>query len=90
MSEMIERVARAILARTLRRDSYVHDPQVGDRCVCSRCVARAAILAMREPTYEMIAIGKGTPCGHSWGSAGEFVMDPETIYEAMIDAALKE
>ena len=47
-------------------------------------VGGAAIAAMREPTPEMIAAGRGILVGFLPGDV------PERIWQAMIDATLKE
>jgi hypothetical protein len=76
MSEMIERVARALC----KADGV-------DRCIYPDCGcpheyrARAAIEALREPTPAMIEAG--IQCGDGYGS------QPGT-WQAMIDQALKE
>lgn len=73
MSEMIERVARALFIE------YGHEPE--EWCEAHRvhyiAVARAAIAAMREPTEAMVdASGMGSQL-----TSG--------MWSAMIDAALK-
>lgn len=77
MSEMVERVARAMYAH----DSYKEgEPAWEDHSeqfrVVQRARARVAIEAMREPTEEMYQAG--------WGRGGT----PDVIWPAMIDAAL--
>lgn len=73
MTEMIERVAKAI------EDTYdmYADPTPAQR-------ARAAIEAMREPTTEMIAAGSN----FAWfeGRTND-LDDAATTWRAMIDAA---
>lgn len=102
MSEMVERVARAITA--------VADETVGgcssDRCCCSgadalECktglviddLARAAIAAMREPTASMSNSGTDITW---WTGSGDEEWEENVsshvarqIFQAMIDAALK-
>lgn len=61
MSEMIERVARAIVAKMeeqqLGTQSPWHDPEFRrDACDC----ARAAIQAMRDPIGDMLDAGAAT------------------------------
>ena len=78
MSEMVERVARAIW--TMRAESFPHDsfddlPEHEKKM--ARIYARHAIEAMREPTEPMNEAGSG------------FVQS-EFAWEAMIDAALKD
>jgi len=85
VSEMIERVARAIAQnppyeRTEYRDSgpvIVRDFE---------STARAAIEAMRKPTVEMIAVGSWA--SHGGGEVGSF--GARNAYDCMIDAALKD
>lgn len=50
-----------------------------------RIMARAAITAMREPSDEMIICGSIDP-----GSGGPDDGYSKEVYQAMIDAALKE
>ena len=86
MSEMVERVARALRFRFhgIAPDIEgfaILDMATGDTIGDWRDQARAAIEAMREPTDEMLR-------GHSDNVDG---LDPETArkdWEAMIDAAL--
>src|SRR5688572_28110252 len=85
VNEMIERVAKAISARMLRRDNYRHDPGAGDFCPCPQCLARAAIEAMREPTEAMRAEGHKV-----WRSYLTHEAHGAEVYEAMIDAALAD
>lgn len=72
MSEMVERVARAVAE--FNEFSWEH-------CAQSHWIdlARAAIEAMREPTEEMIRVG--VKYDHECAEA-------DGIYRAMIDAAL--
>ena len=75
MNEMVERVARAIEADSNYVISQHH----------SKALARAAIAAMREPTASMIdAAWEPGPRPVDFGD-----YDPQGIYQAMIDAALK-
>ncbi len=94
MSEMIERVARAIVAGISAATKDNHDivlsEEDGKVLVDGWCdykvVARAAISAMREPTEAMIDAGKSQDCVPDWNdqaSAGQH-------WAAMISAALKE
>ena len=78
MSEMVERVARAI--------SGGDDP--ANVLEIHRHRAKLAIEAMREPTEAMVDAGRNEPVSHSWGSGGEFITDPDEVWQAMIDAAL--
>lgn len=88
MTSMIERVARAIMdddgspCISKLKFKLCKEP---DGCIC-RSLARSAIEAMREPTEEMVRMGmtalpNSTPGRHQktgW------------VWDAMIDAALKE
>lgn len=87
MTSMIERVARAI--DPCAWDVMTHDDGCPDCRAAreqARGRARAAIEAMREPTEEMVRMGmtalpNSTPGRHQktgW------------VWDAMIDAALKE
>jgi hypothetical protein len=84
MSEMIERVARAIY-----EDAWGIEwpPEPAGEADEYRRGARAAIEAMREPTEAMLsAAGTRRP-------RGDEVMGPDhpwALWDAMIDAALKE
>jgi hypothetical protein len=91
MSEMIDRVARAMLAE------LGHDARVSTFWLRA---ARRAIEAMREPTGEMETAGRAAAGyyvfeGHTYS---EYTQDPSTFqpegaavcYRAMIDAALQE
>lgn len=55
-----------------------------------RDFSRAAVKALMGATEGMVKIGTDTPCGHSWGSGGEFITDPEDIWDAMVGAILAE
>jgi len=89
MSEMVERVARAICASELGHfgviaaefvDANWHQfaPELSARYVRR---AHAAIAAMREPTEAMIQEG--------YCEAGGTDADPENVWGFMIDEALK-
>jgi hypothetical protein len=85
MSEMIERVTRAISVKVpnCAGATCVFTPI--SECTCG-LIARAAIAAMREPTAEMLEaeIEVGEPLGKT------FLDDysPTRIYQVMIDAVL--
>ena len=81
MSEMIERIARALA----KEEGYAYDP------LPYNARARAAIEAMREPTEEMKRAGCKEPIYQCWGRNGEFTDDESAgdIFTLMIDAALK-
>lgn len=57
MSEMVERVARAIFDTAVGPDKWDNEFWAEERAGCFTS-ARAAIEAMREPTPEMQAAGK--------------------------------
>lgn len=99
MSEMIERVSRA-LARSVggtvyhaqgerpefqwqRVGAHSLDDYVETRWRHTTNEARAAIEAMREPTESMWAAGDDLV------PFGSDVADPSAVYRAMIDEALK-
>lgn len=73
MSEMIERVARGICKADW---GGVSDAEMG-RC---RDLARAAIIAMREPTKGMVDMSR-------WTCRDDHMRE---TWQEMIDAALKE
>lgn len=76
MIEMVERVAEAIAisGNGGTWDDWYNE----DQREFHRKRARAAIEAMREPTESMVEAG--------WNAPGD---QPQTHWEAMIDAALK-
>jgi len=80
MSEMVERVAKAVVAK-LQPSVFCGGDEACDSlpCSCALDIARAAIEAIREPTDEMLDAG--------WGQRGERARG---IWRLMIDAALKE
>ena len=85
MSEMIERVARAVKAVEVpRKVDGVMLPEDRERLAVA--IARAAIEAMREPTHEMwlagVRVNNTVPGAYDFKEA--------SIYTGMIDAALKE
>jgi len=74
MSEMVERVARAL-------SGWLHGSPSWESCFP---MARAAIEAMREPTEAMVWAGRAdhlTVDGEEWS---------KPIWQAMIDAALED
>src|SRR5690606_4763846 len=89
MSEMVERVARAIALK------MIHQNHMLELCVRDDCgavgvydeydnkfydceeLARASMGAMREPTDAMV-------------DAGQWQIDPVTLYQSFIDDALRE
>lgn len=88
MSEMIERVAKAILATTGEPTMWDHyAPGTQEHY---RSMARAAIEAMREPTAAMIEVGDAS-VDLDWSlEPGEGLdgVDVTPAWRAMIDAAL--
>jgi hypothetical protein len=77
MSEMVERVARAIEAAR-EANPYMWHPDT-EPARMYESIARAAIEAMREPTEEMLAVMRR-----------KRLMGDRAAYIAGIDAALKE
>lgn len=102
MSEMIERVAKAMWQgvwdrakanerranEAAERDVYFsYVPKWEDCNLIFLSYARAAIEAMRKPTDEMIRAGSLHQ--ESLGKTGISISDTWSVYEATIDAALK-
>jgi hypothetical protein len=77
---MIERVAKAIVAAHDEWMNGLKHPMVQNPLYRAR-MARAAILALREPTDEMHDAGNAADSSAEMGSYA--------IWPAMIDAALK-
>ena len=80
MNEMVKRVARAIYGA--HRKNFT---------ALELATARAAILAMCEPTDEMVSYADDQ---FDWGPSGYFdapqgACDPRRCWQVMIDAALK-
>jgi hypothetical protein len=96
MSEMVEKVAKAIaaaLGSAVMPDDGGLDHLLVDGDVDALALARAAIAAMREPTAEMLAVeipvcdlGSGPP--DYQGSRNRLVTADPEMYAAMVDAAL--
>lgn len=87
MSELIERIVDLFRERlSYEWDVVNHEDQ---KAIC-RDLVRIALLTIRVPTETMKAVGEDTIVTHSWGNRGEFICDPEAIWEVMIDAALKD
>lgn len=89
MSEMIERVTRAILAELERQHVYIHtdidgsdglDHVIVDGAADMLKVGAAALAAMREPTEAVLDAAERLPYS---------ACDERGIWSAMIDAALK-
>ena len=91
MSEMVERVARAIWQESVgRADWYKWEtfrPDAWGRCL-SMAQARAAIEAMREPTEAMIEAARNEDDPGFCDEPG-FAAPHKDAWQAMIDAALK-
>lgn len=99
VSEMVERVARAMLAklvaddalwRAMEDDDDLHHVPV-DASVDLAGVARAALEAMREPTEVMVTAAKIWPTAPDDFEQDIVMgnMDGVGIYRAMIGAALQ-
>lgn len=89
MSDMVERVAAAIERANDSAPSF--GMKVSD---IIKLMARAAIEAMREPTERMALAGDGVGryqhCDGEDGNWHEwYEHDPEEVWQAMIDEALK-
>lgn len=83
MSEVIERVARALYVKEWG-DIYKWEDNTTDQPYwCDQ--ARAAIEALREPTPEMIDAGQRTECEH-----GEMNCGAAAAWRAMLSAALEQ
>jgi hypothetical protein len=82
MSEMLERVARAVEPEIGKLEAVSAAPHVLRELQAKR-VARAAIEAMREPTAGMVNAGLETYCEHGDQNCGCAIS-----WSAMIDAAL--
>ena len=78
-SSMVERVGQAIADEVIKRESINADEWP--------IIARAAIAAMRKADPFMTAQGARTLNGHTSSAHTQIVQD---VYEAMIDAALKD
>lgn len=76
MSEMVERVARAIHGTSVMVAGWDHLSRVERDSYLA--AARAAIAAMRDPTFEMLNIGIDHPSN-----------DIKVQWQAMIDEALR-
>ena len=83
MSEMIERVARALS----KARSIVGAPQ--DPSPVDRYLARAAIAAMREPTEGMVKGGRNT-ADCDVNVFASYYSDTIAFWRRMIDAALRD
>jgi len=83
MTQMIETVAAVIEAAITRHGVPVEDLEgtLDD--------ARAAILAMREPTEAMTEAGHKGAIFDSHYDQHEYRAAPQTCWQAMIDAALE-
>lgn len=102
MSEMIERVARAICQSAFDRGVYdrvtcgdalglsQRQVTVDDMWQLHRAEARAAIEAMREPTDAMCEAGAIYYHDNYQEGRAKEQTTAQPIWEAMVDAALKE
>ena len=79
MTDMIERVAKAIATKALGEVGRDYDPFAIQKCIP---YARAAIAAMREPTNEQYEALSAT--GKMWRE-----LDSRTVWQTYIDAALE-
>lgn len=87
MSEMVARVAKAMFNATPFKSEGSYEEQTPTYRRLCEVMARAAIVAMREPTAAML----DAPEMRHWALRTEEPMRPEYIAEAwrsMIDAAL--
>lgn len=79
MTDMLEKIARAIFADLARQNDEAGEPCfIGD----GHQLARAALLAMRDPDEAMAEAG--------WKSSDGDFISPNDVWPAMIDAILKE
>ncbi len=101
MSEMIERVARAICLDAGRMgDAQAVEQQRVDRDWRNHIAsARAAIEAMREPTKAQLEAAEGIVVGYDDFATGDgniylgipgYPQKASEIWTALVDAALKE
>lgn len=88
MSEMIERVARAILLKIVQRRDAWERASPNNREWYRSC-ARAAIATMREPTETMV-MSNGAITGRDDAGHGLTERDAVRSWRAMIDAALAQ
>lgn len=103
MSEMVERVAKAIIAAFVKKHEggrwVDFEEAVGmlqidgifDEAEMHE-VARAAIDAIREPTEAMLAAARNAPSDLVWRDSlsAQLKADAASKYRAMIDAALHD
>jgi hypothetical protein len=87
MSEMVDRMARAMYAASRAKD-YVPQPD-GYVNEYDRRMARAALEAMREPTEEMLTAEGENEMGTT-ERLGEYLdfWDAKGVWKAMVNAAL--
>jgi hypothetical protein len=94
MDEMVERVARAILAAAGQANSPSIQNDLDHPATASmyaKRYARAAITAMREPTVAMRQAGDVAQMATDGIDAGfQIAMDSGVPWRAMIDAALRD
>ena len=97
MTEMIERVARAIHARMKAHEKEYVDEFNGILKTKTHCdgyfdlneIARAVIEAMCEPTKSMLKADMGLG-GYGFTDGECYSADPREVWQAMIGAALDE
>lgn len=90
MSEMVERVARAMCAETYGSCICRQTANIAADCQGKSRIARAAIEAMREPTDKMIS--ELCCCSLSWDSRDRTYIHPadaKAAWQDAIDEALK-
>ncbi len=104
MSEMIERVARAIGAADLEQGGQINDSEMGDYFFEKYQhlyipMARAAIEAMREPTKAQLEAAEDIVVGYDDFACGDgniylgitgYPQKASEVWTALVDAALKE
>jgi len=83
MSEMVERVAKALVDRLGESGLIYASPEFRRR------LSRAAIAAMREPTPDMVRQGEMQMFEHMAEARDWTVKATLDAWQAMIDAALK-
>lgn len=92
MSEVVERVAEALMRKIHRNPDLTMFGQAEDVKENWRVLARAAILAMREPSAKMVEAGATAIClslDVSPDSWRDHVDEAEVAFMAGIDEALK-
>lgn len=91
MSEMLERVARAIALAALDPETRAAvNPDKWFVAESYYDLARAAIEVMREPTDAMKSAPYDAEIDFGPGGTGDIEANPLNVWQAMIDAALKQ